>query len=115
MQQQAADKDGCRVCRLLDAIPPTWTSGEYHHCVVVPVQTIETWLMCIKGHSFNAPSPEQYYNRAAMKRQFFGRAGLPVRVHTQLAMAELQKPEALDILRERLSFQHFENQLTTWS
>ncbi len=114
VQQQAADENGCRVCRLLDVIPAQWNTGDLRRCVVVPVQAMETWLLAVKGHPFNAPTPEQYYNRRAMKKQFFGRAGLPVTVRTQMALAELQKPESLEILRQRKSFQHFEDQLLAW-
>lgn len=114
VQQQAADEDGCRVCRLMNAIPSRWKEGAFRHCVVVPVQAMETWLLAVKGHDFNAPTPEQYFNRSAMKKQFFGRKGLPVSVRTQMALAELQRPESLEILRQRKSFQHFEQQLAAW-
>ena len=114
MEQQAADEDGCRVCRLLNVVPPRWKSGAFRHCVVVPVQALETWLLAIQGHQFKAPTPEQYYDRSAMKTLFFGRKGLPVTVRTKVALEELQKPDSLDILRQRRSFRRFEQQLAAW-
>lgn len=103
--------DGCRECVLLDAIPNTWASKT---CIAVPTQTIETWLLSIRGVSFVAPTPEQYYNRPALKRQFFGKGALPIAQKILLATQELNKPTALSILRQRPSFQRFEARLVGW-
>jgi len=110
----AADEDGCRACLVAEVVPKWWIAGGNKRCTVVPVQTLETWLLCIRGDEFTAPTPEQQYGRRILKRRFFGTPEPPVRLRLQLALAEICKPGALDILRQRRSFQHFEAQLADW-
>lgn len=111
---QVADEDGCRTCHLLHALPANWRAGALHRCVVVPVQTLETWLLCLRGDDLNAPSPEQYYGRRHMKRMFFGSPEPPEEERAKLAVELLKRPDALDVLRARRSFQFFERELSTW-
>jgi hypothetical protein len=114
---QAADvKNGCRVCWVLAALPPEWTANGGKRCIVVPVQTIETWLLCIRGDAFKALTPEQEYDPDVLKKRFFDNPMSPEPVQLRLAraLAEIRKPGALDILRQRRSFRHFEAQLADW-
>ncbi|MDY7226746.1 hypothetical protein [Hyalangium rubrum] len=114
MAQQLADPDGCRVCWLLDTIPPSWRDSGYRSCVVVPFQTLETWLLVIKGHPFKEPSPEQRYHRRVLKQDFFGKP-LPSSGEMQrLALEAIQQPQALQLLSARPSFQHFVSQVRAW-
>lgn len=112
---QAADRDGCRVCWLEAALPASWLAGGRKRCVVVPVQTMETWLLCLRGAlPFAAPSPEQDYSRPVLKKRFFGAPLPPVTARVALALAEVLKADALTTLRRRQSFRHFEAQLAGW-
>ncbi len=111
---EAANEDGCRACWLTEALPVWWTADGGKRCVVVPVQTLETWLLCVRGDPFSAPSPEQQYGRSVLKKRFFGKPEPPARTRLDLALAEIQKPSALDVLRQRRSFQCFEAQLAGW-
>ena len=108
------DEDQCRVCWLSAAIPPKWREAGGRTCVVVPIQSIETWLLCLRGDLLE-PSPERYYNRPALKRRFFGSGSQPpIEKRKALALSLIEKPEALMLLRERPSFRHFESQLAGW-
>jgi hypothetical protein len=110
---QADDKDGCRFCWLTTAIPSGW-AGHGTTCIVVPVQAIETWLLHLRGVPL-APTPESYYDRGALKRRFFGTGALPpVEKRQQLALAELNRPDAIERLMERPSFRLFATQLEPW-
>jgi hypothetical protein len=111
---EAVDKHGCRVCWLAQNLPASWAGDARRRCLVVPVQTIETWLLCLRHHDFKEPTPEQRYHRDALKGDFFGKPLPPATIQRRLALAELDKPGALDILRERRSFRHFEAQLADW-
>jgi hypothetical protein len=108
------DDDVCRECWLNQCVPATWTAGGGKHCIVVPVQAIETWLLAVRGVPFNAPSPEAYYNRRAMKAAFFGKPTPSQATRIQLAINELQKPGAMAVLEARPSFLRFREQLATW-
>ncbi|HSN97832.1 MAG TPA: hypothetical protein VLS89_06020, partial [Candidatus Nanopelagicales bacterium] len=56
--QAADEREGCRVCWLSQALPASWTESGARRCVVVPVQTLETWLLCLRGApAFTAPTP----------------------------------------------------------
>lgn len=111
---EAGKEDGCRACWLAENVPGWWTENGSKRCLVVPVQTLETWLLCIRGDTFKAPTPEQEYGRAALKKRFFDKPTPPESVRLARALAEIRKPEALDVLRRRRSFQQFEAQLTGW-
>jgi hypothetical protein len=111
---EAANEDGCRTCWLAENIPGWWTAGSGKRCLVVPVQTLETWLLCIRGDAFSAPTPEREYGRAALKKRFFSKPMPPESVRLALALAEIRKPDALTTLRQRRSFRHFEAQLADW-
>lgn len=110
------DDDACRECWLRQAIPPCWTANGAKVCIAVPVQIIETWLLAIRGTSpFTAPSPEQQYHRDPLKKAFFfGKKGLPVASRIELALAELQKPNALAVLAQRPSYVRFAAGFATW-
>lgn len=113
--QAADEREGCRVCWLSHVLPSFWTEGGAKRCVVVPVQTLETWLLCLRGSpAFSSPTPEQQYDRRVLKRRFFGDPLPPVADRVRLALAEVQRPEALDVLRRRRSFLAFEAQLAAW-
>jgi hypothetical protein len=110
---QAADKDGCRFCWLSTSIPPWWAAYGLA-CIIVPVQAVETWLLHLRGAPL-MPTPESYYDRGALKRRFFGAGTLPpVEKRQQLALAELNRPDAIERLQERPSFRLFAEQLVQW-
>jgi hypothetical protein len=109
----AADEDGCRTCRVMEAIPSWWTEGDRRHCVAVPVQALETWLLWVRGDSF-VGEPEKDYHRAILKRRFFGKPLPPEQRRAQLALEPIAQPDALARLRQRRSFRFFEEQLAPW-
>jgi hypothetical protein len=106
------DDVSCRECWLEQAIPPRWTGKT---CVVVPVQAIETWLLHLRGHAFGGPTPEHSYHRRQLKTLFFGKEVLSRETKIARAQELLSRPDALDRLRERASFQRFERRLARWS
>ncbi|MGC9983486.1 MAG: hypothetical protein ABSF35_07615 [Polyangia bacterium] len=113
--EQAADKKGgCRVCLLSHALSQTWIAGEGMKCIVVPVQMMETWLLTVRGFVFKEATPEERFCRPVLKRDFFGESARTTPQKTQMALAVLRLPDALNILRRRPSFQHFERQLAGW-
>ncbi|MFL5344256.1 MAG: hypothetical protein ACJ8AT_05655 [Hyalangium sp.] len=114
VEREVEDPDGCRVCWLLETIPSTWRAAPYRSCVVVPIQTLETWLLIIQGHTFTEPSPEQRYNRAVLKKDCFGKLPLSSQERQRIALELLKQPEALPKLSLRPSFQHFMNQVLAW-
>ena len=61
---QAKDDEGCRYCRALVAIPKSWGDAKRLSCVAVPVQAMETWLLCVRGEP-PAVAGEQCPDRAA--------------------------------------------------
>jgi len=105
--------EGCSVCSVEAVIPPAWCAPPRHRCVVVPVQTLETWLLYLRGDTMS-PTPEQVYQRTKLKKMFFGPTLPPVADHRAQALAVLQAPDALDRLRALRSFRHFAEQVTTW-
>jgi hypothetical protein len=53
---QAADDDGCRTCRILQAIPEWWTIADRRHCAAVPVQPSRRGS-CASGATPSTASP----------------------------------------------------------
>lgn len=113
-REEAAKECGCRTCVLLESLPLGWRGGGRRHCVVVPVQTLETWLLCVRGHEFTTKTPEQFYGRRHLKRLFFGKPMPEEAERARLAIEHLARPGALDTLRERRSFRFFEMQVCGW-
>lgn len=112
-EESIEEADRCRVCWLHQALPPSWLAEGRMLCVVVPVQTLETWLLCLRGDDL-LPSPEQCYARRVLKKRLFGNPLPPVEMRCELALGLLGRPDALERLRERKSFRHFEAQLAAW-
>jgi hypothetical protein len=112
--RDGADETACRICWLSQRVPDAWKQEPHRACVVVPVQTLETWLLVLKHHDFEGKPPEKTYDRPALKKKFYGRPIPPSHRCTELALQQLQRPDALDILRQRPSFQHFAEQLRAW-
>lgn len=111
---QALDEaDGCRHCWLAQALPAWWTQGDRRTAIVVPVQTLETWLLVLRGDDLT-PSPEQVYHRDVLKKRFFGKPKPPLDVCRDQAIALLNEPGALERLRLRPSFQRFESAIAPW-
>jgi len=75
---------------------------------------METWLLVLKGHDFEGKLPEKVFDRINLKKKFYGRPLPASRRCTELALEQLQRPDALDILRQRPSFQRFAEQLQSW-
>ena len=107
------DDDTCRECWLQQSLPASWGSNGEKTCIAVPVQAVETWLLCARGDNLS-PSPEHVYYRSGLKKRFFGRGGLSAAKRLALARSELAKPGSLATLRARPSFQRFEARLSTW-
>lgn len=103
----------CRYCWLSSAIPTSWTKRGGLLCLAVPVQTIETWLLHLRGDALE-PSPERVFDRPNLKKRFFGRPLPPAAERLAAALAQVQRSDALDRLRERRSFALFESQLSAW-
>ncbi len=112
--EHVANPEGCRVCWLLETIPQSWREPGYRSCVVVPVQTLETWLLIIKGHPFSEPSPEQRYARRVLKKDFFGKPLPSSQEQQRLALEAIMQPDALSRLSSRPSFQWFMSQVGAW-
>lgn len=112
-EQLLDPNSACSVCWLEQFIPPWWTSERGQQCLVVPVQTIETWLLILRGHTF-ASAPESTYHRDVLKKCFFGKPFPPSAERLKLALAEVNKPDALERLRARPSFARFEQQARAW-
>lgn len=108
--EAANPEDGCGFCLLSES---TAGSAMPLSCLVVPVQTMETWLLVLRGDDMGA-EPERVHHRRVLKKQFFGKPLPPVATRTDLALEQIRRPDALDILRRRPSFALFEAQLTTW-
>lgn len=109
----ANDDDGCRECWLHSAVPLSWTAGGGKSCIVVPVQTIETWLLTIRGDDLGE-SPEGNYHRPTLKKKFYGERKPSFERGLAIAMVELRKTNAVDVLRRRESFQRFAGHLASW-
>ena len=107
------DDDACRVCWLQSGIPASWSAAGGLLCLAVPVQTIETWLLHLRGDELT-PSAEQVYNRPTLKKRFFGKPLPASKQRIQLALEQLQRADALLRLRERASFRLLESQLAAW-
>ena len=107
------DDDSCRECWLTGAVSMHWGPGGERLCLAVPVQTIETWLLTIRGDQMT-PTPEHVHHRPTLKKRFFGPETLSARARLEKARAELAKPTALAALRSRPSFQRFEARLQGW-
>jgi hypothetical protein len=112
--QDGADEKSCRVCWLSQRVPESWRSNSHRACIVIPVQTLETWLLVLKGHDFDGKPPEKIFDRSNLKKKFYGRPLPASRRCTELALEQLRRPDALDVLRQRPSFQHFADQLRSW-
>lgn len=113
MTAQASDRDGCRLCRIEAQVPLAWRElGS--HCVVVPVQVLETWLLCLRGFDFSNLIPENNFDRRALKTRFPGSPKPPAQERVQLALQELERPGAVETLRKRQSFLQFETIVAGW-
>ena len=109
------DDVGCRECWLEAAAPPRWRASGGQLSVAVPVQTLETWLLALRGTVLNSPTPEQYYNRSALKSAFFGRPKPDLEGRIALARDLLDQPTALQTLEQRSSFRRFRDQVIRWT
>lgn len=105
--------DVCRVCWLTSGVPAGWLAEGGLLCLAVPVQTVETWLLHLRGDSLD-PSPEQVYHRPTLKKRFFGKPLPPAEDRIALALQQIQRADALERLRERRSFRLMETQLAAW-
>jgi hypothetical protein len=119
-QREALDPEGCRFCLLAEALPKSWIEAGNKRCLIVPVQTVETWLLLLRGDPLPEP-PESEFNRNQLKRLFVrrdehGRDRLkpPEEQRTAEALALLRREGAVTKLRERRSFRLFEEQLADW-
>lgn len=104
----------CRVCSLMAIIPADWKTAGGVSCVAVPVQTLETWLLCIDGHPFAPKTPEQKENRSHMALLCYGSKDATVIEKRRIGLELVGRPGALAILRQRPSFQRFEACVLDW-
>ncbi|MGH7436249.1 MAG: hypothetical protein ACRENE_11295 [Polyangiaceae bacterium] len=98
---------------MLQTVPSWWSGEGRFFCACVPVQTLETWLLFLRGHEFQG-EPEKTYDRAALKKHFFGKPVPPEAERARLALEQIDRADALRRLRERASFRLFVDQLATW-
>lgn len=109
-------KAGCRACRFRERIPQDWRNEPFSACVVVPVQTIETWLLVLRDHEFANVVPEKNYDRGSLKKQFWATdLQAPDARRVEIIASALAREDALDVLRQRPSFVQFEAQVGGWS
>jgi len=108
------DDEACRECWLVEAVPKSWMASGAKVCVGVPIQTLETWLLTLRGDVLH-PTAEQHYGRAALKKRFFGKPTPPLAGRIRLALEVLRKPNALATLRTRPSFARFEAAARAWA
>lgn len=113
IQEAKNREDGCATCLLSAQVPAEWLSLPNRACVVVPVQTLETWLLVAAGSAFKNPVPERNFHRRVLKRDLYG-ATEGDDAKLTLALATLQNPNALTRLRQRPSFAAFEQQIQAW-
>ncbi|HEX8700318.1 MAG TPA: hypothetical protein VF815_15835 [Myxococcaceae bacterium] len=113
-QQARNVEDGCAECLLEESIPENWKHPPLYCCIAVPVQTLETWLLVVSGHPFKESSPEKRYSRPVLKKDLFGDPHLPQEKRLEKALDVLKRPDALERLRQRPSFQRFEARLAGW-
>ena len=106
--------DACSTCLLERCMPPSWRAQGGLLCLAVPVQTIETWLLCLKPHDF-AGRPELTFPRRVLKSWLYEGPEPQASTRLALALAALAHPDALSRLRERPSFARFERQALTWA
>ena len=110
--EQVEDAAGCRLCKLESWLPEPMIASV---CIAVPVQALEVWLLAAGGHPFSAPTPEQAYDRRALKKALYGSAASNAS-RTQIALEILAAPR--DPLRARLlerpSYRLFSHAATTW-
>jgi hypothetical protein len=111
--RQAEDPDGCRFCLLAEALPKSWVETGNKRCLVVPVQTLETWLLVLRGDPLKDP-PEGVFDRRHLKKLFFGHPLPPEEKRMTMALEVLRREGALTKLRQRRSFRLFEEQLADW-
>jgi hypothetical protein len=113
-RREVEDPDnGCRFCHLADALPKTWSEAGNKRCLIVPVQTLETWLLFLQGDQLRDP-PESVFYRPHLKKLFFGNPLPPEDKRTAMALEVLRRDGAISKLRERRSFRLFEEQLADW-
>jgi hypothetical protein len=112
-RREVEDPEGCRFCLLAEALPKSWIEAGNKRCIIVPVQTLETWLLLLRGDSLKDP-PESVFHRAHLKKLFFGSSHPPEQQRTAMALEVLKRPDAISKLRERRSFRLFEEQLADW-
>ncbi|WP_309895056.1 hypothetical protein [Archangium sp.] len=113
-EETLSEQDGCAECLLAEQIPPDWKSPPFHACIVVSVQTLETWLLVLQGYTFKEKAPEGRYQRSVLKKDLFGKPIPPENVRAQMALELVKRPGALELLRQRPSFQRFEARLVGW-
>jgi hypothetical protein len=112
---EIATTPACRTCLVLNRLPQAWRDAQRFHCVVVPVQILETWLLCARGHRFTTRSPERFYDRDQLKELLYGKAPFPAQAErVRMALDELNGPGMLGVLRERRSFHRMEIQFRGW-
>lgn len=71
-------------------------------------------LVASKGCQFVVATHSPVLLNAFLKKKFYGRP-LPLsRRCTELALEQLRRPDALDVLRQRPGFQHLADQLRSW-
>ncbi|MCA9596329.1 MAG: hypothetical protein KC776_23605 [Myxococcales bacterium] len=103
----------CRECWLTASIPARWSTLGGMTCVVVPVQVVETWLLCVRGDEFPR-EPERAFDRRALKTRFFGKPMPPVSTRIEMAIELLSAPHAMGALRKRPSYLRFEKRAVAW-
>ena len=113
-EEQAAQEVGCRFCKAVESVPRLWTAGGNLTAVGVPVQALETWLLCVRQYEFGTATPERQYDRRHLKRALYGSPLPPAAERASLGVELLGRDDAVAVLRSRLSFRLLESQLAAW-
>ncbi len=89
---QASDREGCRFCALATWLPASWRTDDRRACITVPVQTLETWRLCVSGHDFGERPPEAHYEEP-IARPFAKRLARRLGIQTpQVSWSPIRSP-----------------------
>lgn len=115
LEDLIAEEEHCRVCAIHYRLPPGWSPASGRSSIVVPVQVLETWILCITGpQKLRSRTPEQFYGRDHLKKKCWGKPIPTAAARVRIALEAFRQPGALEVLRKRLSFRRFEAETLRW-
>lgn len=113
IEQMTNPNDACSTCLMDSSVAPKWYELGVQVVFVVPIQTIETWLLVAQGSPFEG-RPENTYHRPTLKKRLYGKPEPPVARRLEVALSVLSDPNALERMRALQSFVLFEQQVRSW-